>query len=573
MSIVREFFKALNEEEAKFVARLAEDRLGLQLRCALSELDWICYNIQRAEEQSFEHQEHHYILQLGVTRLIYLALSARPSFDVPFVSFPRWLELSKAVLETASALGMIQHGRRVAQSVAMGVGKISRGEKGEFKVELPEKLINESGHERDVLEGFTSESSHRFQSVLQTKFGQDLASEIEEKLSALVRPWATHFIGYDADPLLDDYFFGLAYQKVQLQEGFDTFHYGLKFGGVRYQSYVLGLTFLVSNYMRHERFAEALVRKDNSIALENILTITSDVGAFVADLREAVNHFGKVYEDFEELSVEGARIVFDVLSCGRHSLELVSAPGSPIPLVIQCSDQGFIRCLMGAKSEPVRFLLEALRYHFPKEYDRNQGSRESSFQRAAKRVLGNAFKDLEFYENLRIKAAGKMLTDIDLVVVEKATGVVLLCQLKHQELYGFNLHAEHIRGGRLVKQAQEWLIAVDGWLEQVGPSGLRGALRLPSEFPALQIHRTVIARHFAHQLKGLASREGALYASWPQLVLATEMASLEPARCGLSDLINRLREIPQLQSTYEHQSEGSAKWTIGDLTFVTFQPE
>lgn len=44
MSIVREFFKALNEEEAKFVARLAEDRLGLQLRCAFSELDVICYN-------------------------------------------------------------------------------------------------------------------------------------------------------------------------------------------------------------------------------------------------------------------------------------------------------------------------------------------------------------------------------------------------------------------------------------------------------------------------------------------------------------------------------------------------
>lgn len=325
--------------------------------------------------------------------------------------------------------------------------------------------------------------------------------------------------------------------------------------------------------MRHERFAEALVRKDKSIALENVLTITSDVDAFVADLREAVNHFGKVYEDFEELSVEGARVVFNVLSCGRHSLELVSAPGSPIPLIVQCSDQGFIRCLMGGKSEPVRFLLEALRQHFPKEYDRNQASREKAFQQAAKRILGNAFKDLDFYENLKVKAAGKILTDIDLVVIEKATGIVLLCQLKHQELYGFNLHAEHIRGGRLVKQAQDWLMAVDGWLKQVGTVGLQRALRLPNEFRALQIHRAVIARHFAHQLKDLASRQEALYASWPQLVLATEMASRQPMRCGLSDLVDRLREIPRLQSAYEHQPEGKAKWTVGDLTFMTFQPE
>lgn len=572
-SVLRNFFEALNKEEAKLAPRFAGDRLGIQLRCALSELDWHHYNATSAQESGYEQQEHYYILQLGVVRLIHLALGSRSSFDVPVVSFPRQPELSKAVLATASALGMIQHGRRIAQHVAMGVGEISEGEQGEFNVKLPERLVNGSGHEKDVLEGFTVESRQQFQRLMQTEPVRKLERDVDEKLSALVHPWGTHFIGYDADPLLDEHFFGLAYHSVQLQEGFDSFHYSLKFGGVRFQNYILALTFLLSNYMRHERFAEALVKKDRSIKLENVLTITSDLEPFIADLREAVNYFGSAFESFEELSAEDARTVFDVLSCGRHSLDLVSAPGSPIPLIVQCSDQGFIRCLAGARSEPVRFLLEALRYHFPKDYDHNQRSREGSLQRAVKRILREAFKDLDFHENLKVKASGKLLTDIDLIVVEKATGIVLLCQLKHQDLYGFNLHAERIRGGRLVDQAQEWLVAVDSWLQQIGLEGLRSSLQLRNGLPPLQVYRLIIAKHFAHQLKDLASHQDALYANWPQLVLATEVASRESERRGLVELVDRLREIPALQSAYEHQPEGRTKWSVGDLTFVTFQPE
>ncbi len=570
---VNNFFDVLNREEAKLVPRLASDRLGIYLKCALSEFDLYHYNLRRSQSPTLEDQERHYILQLGVTRLTYLALRSRPSFDVPVVNFTRYPELSLEVLEIASALGIIQHGRRMAQYVAMGVGEISINERGDFNVELPENLTNNSGHEKDILERFILESRRRFGNLLQTAPLQKLEKEVGEKLSDLVYPWETHFIGYDADPLLDDYFFGLAYHHVQLQEGFDTFHYALKFGGVCYQNYVLALTFLVSNYMRHEKFAEALIRKERSIKIENVLTITSDVGPFIADLREAVNHFGRVYENFEELGEDGARTVFNVLSHGRHSLDLVSAPGSPLPLVVQCSDQGFIRCLAGARSEPVRFLLEALRYHFPKDYDRNQRSREGSLQQAIKRILGKAFVGLEFHENLRARVAGKLLTDIDLVVIERTTGVVLLCQLKHQDLYGFNLHAERIRGERLIGQAQEWIAAVDQWLQQIGMEGLRRALQLGDKFPALQIHRLVIGKHFAHQLKDLSSHQGALYASWAQLVLATEVASQEPELHGLIDLVNRLQEIPAIQSTYQHEPERRTKWTVGDLTFVTFQSE
>lgn len=570
-SILKLFYEALNKEEEKFYTLFARDRLGVYLRCAISEFDWCHYNISRIPELDYEQQEHYYILRLGVVRLIHLALDGRRSFDVPVISFPRRPELSKVVLEIASALGMIQHGRRVAQYVSMGVGLISTDQQGVFNVELPEKILNGSGHEQDVLEGFTLESRTRFKNMMQSDSIKKIEGEVEEKLFSLVRPWENHFIGYDADPLLDDYFFGIAYQNIQLQEGFDSFHYSLKFGGVRYQHYVLALTFIISNYMRHERFSEALIKKNATTRLENVLTITSDVASFTDSLREAVNYFGAAYEDFEELGVEDARTVFDVLSCGRHSLDLVSVPGSPTPLIVQCSEQGFIRCLAGSSSEPVRFMLEALRLRFPKDYDRNQCSREESLQRAIKRVLGDSFSGIYFIDNVKIKSNGRVLTDIDLIVVEKVTGIVLLCQLKHQDLYGFNLHAERIRGGRLVEQVGGWLAAVDSWLQSVGERGLRSALRLHNSIPQTRIYRMVIARHYAHQLKEVALLRKALYANWPQLLSATKVASRESAERGLAGLIERILEIPHLQSAYEYQPEGRTRWAVGDLKFSTSQ--
>jgi hypothetical protein len=568
---INQFFAALTREEARFTSRFAEDRLGVDLRCALNELNLVHYQVTRSQELAYEGMEAYYILQVGITRLIYHSLTSLPSFDVPVVLFPRDPDLAYDVMETVTALGMIQHGRRVAQRVSMGTGAINVDENGVFTIELPSRLPNEAGHESEVRERLILEARERFAILLNTEEGVKLAEEVKHKLAELVYPWATHYIGYDADPLLDIFFFGLATRQTQMEEGYDSFHFATKFGGITYQAYVLALTFVIAHYLRHEAFAEVLVSKDRSIALENVLTITSDIDGFVADMREAVNFFGTDYESFEEIDLVQARTVFDVLSCGRHSVELVSAPGAPIPFIVQCSDEGFIHCHAGARSQPFRFLLESLRHHFPKDYDRNQGSRERSLQQAVRRILGKPFAGLDFRENIKAKVGGKLLTDIDLVVIEKQSGTILLCQLKHQDPYGTSIHAERTRGDRLVKETRTWLEAVQAWLGDIGAEGLRQTLRLDFRLQKDRIHTLVIARHFAHQLKDTASCHGALYATMTQLLAAA--TSVEPGGrpSELGALLDRLMEIPRFQAHYEHQPEIPTNWRIGELKFVTFQ--
>ncbi|MFG0873147.1 hypothetical protein ACF8QD_05510, partial [Aeromonas media] len=225
----------------------------------------------------------------------------------------------------------------------------------------------------------------------------------------------------------------------------------IEFGGIKIQHYMLALKFLVSHSIRHERFAEALVKKCPEIKLENVLTISADIGPFVESIRDALNYFGSVYEGFEEIGMDQASKIFSVLTYGRENLNLIDPPGSPYPLSIKCSESGVIRALFGAHSEPVRYLLESLRYHFPKDYDKNQAAREASLQRAVRRVIDETCKSIEYLENVRMRANGQVLSDIDLVALEKSTGTIVFFQLKHQELYGAEVHSKTIRNDRLKK--------------------------------------------------------------------------------------------------------------------------
>ena len=97
-------------------------------------------------------------------------------------------------------------------------------------------------------------------------------------------------------------------------------------------------------------------------------------------------------------------------------------------------------------------------------------------QTAIKRVLNDGFSGLEYLENIKIKLRGSEVTDIDLVVTEKATGTVLLCQLKYQDLYGADIHSRHIRTTRLKDHTSRWLASLTNWIGAVGDSGhLTGA--------------------------------------------------------------------------------------------------
>ncbi|AVP95344.1 hypothetical protein [Aeromonas rivipollensis] len=574
MSILTSFFKDLNEEEAKFAPTLAGDNLGLIMRCAVNELDWYYYNYSRTPEPNNEQREQLYIIQLGVARLIKIVLESRESFDVPVVTTTRKSDLAIKVLSLVSALGIVQHGRRVAQTIAGGVGEIKKTGKAEYEISLPKDIEDDAFYERAVLEHYNTESRKRFADIFRHEKWQEMEKEVDKKLDELVYPFMNHYIGYGADPILDEYFLGLASHEVSLQEGYDTYHYAIEFGGIKIQHYMLALKFLVSHSIRHERFAEALVKKCPEIKLENVLTISSDIGQFVESIRDALNYFGSVYEGFEEIGMDQASKIFNVLTYGRENLNLIDPSGSPYPLSIKCSESGVIRALFGAHSEPVRYLLESLRYHFPKDYDKNQAAREASLQRAVRRVIDETCKSIEYLENVRMRANGQVLSDIDLVALEKSTGTIVFFQLKHQELYGAEVHSKTIRNERLKKQSMDWMRAVEVWVSNSGIEGVVKALQLPKSWAQnVQIIQVVLSRHYAYALRGIVDGEHSTFANWPQFFNTAQLTREKYKYPTLKDLLSVLQETQDKAERITYLPEPITRWKVRELEFLITQEE
>ncbi|MDR6382082.1 hypothetical protein [Paraburkholderia caribensis] len=573
-STLKQFYLALDREEAAIQESLSEDRRGLFLKAAISELDWYCYNYALRGEPNSEEVEQFYLFQLGVARLIQLSLDAAPAYVFPSVMFRRDASIALPVLEIIGGLGMIEHGRRVAQSVASGLCSIERVAEDEYRISLPTLIPDQQYYERAISDHYRDQHRKQIESLtVESEFGMNIALEVKKHLVENVYPFQEHFIGYDATPLLDDYFFALAFIEVQLADGYDSFNGAVRFGNVRYRNYLLALTFLVSISMRHERFAEALVEKHRDVKLENVLTVTADTGGFIESLMSAVNRFGEVDSDFEPVTMEEAQTMFDVLSVGRSSTDLLGRPGAALPIIVQSSDQGFIRCVTAARLAPVQFLLDSLRFHFPKDYAKHQQTREGAMQAAVKRALNSGFSTaFEYRENIKVRLNGRELTDIDLVIIEKKTNTVVLCQLKHQELFGQDLRAQEVRTSRLRQQIATWLSALDTWVNSVGDGGICASLRLPRQAVPLRVLRLIITRHYSFPLADLALDDTTAHGTWLQLVNSLALIRSDAgSAAALGDLIPQLKKMEAPGGVQTHIDEPRSEWIIDRLKFTIMQ--
>ena len=568
-SPVQKFLQCLEREESIFRAKLASDETGILLRAAINEFDWFHYNYSQLSSPNQEQSENYYFCRLGLTRIFRLVFEAVDEFAFPVVQFKRRGDISRSALELLSAIGMIEHGRRVAHSAKTGFCKIRQSGDRKFHFLLPEKLIDAGYHEKSLLNYYISEEKRVFQERLGLSVSDATLSSIENKLSELVYVFHGHFIGYDADPLIDDYFWGLAYSEIQLQEGFDTFHFSTEFGGVPFQKYMLATIFLVSIALKHKSFCDALVAKAPHIQRENILTISADWDGMVKSIAEVLNTYGLRYEGYTNTSVDEASRIASVLALSRCNCSMLARPHAPLPYLVKVSDTGVVKLIGGAQSEPVHFLLHSLRHHFPKEYDKNQQQREGSFQRALEALLDRAFGGLEFRTNVKVRRDRRVLTDIDFVVIDRSLGLLVLCQLKYQDLYGADIIAQSSRTRRLCEESIKWLDGMSDWVSDVGQSGLKSALQLEHGFEVKRVSRLVLSKHFAHPLGGIRTKENFSYSNWLQLINAI---SLMEANQGEFRTIAGLLRVLDDQNTgarvVEHLEEPPTKYTIGDTEFT-----
>ncbi|MDB5818170.1 MAG: hypothetical protein JWQ11_1810, partial [Rhizobacter sp.] len=158
-----------------------------------------------------------------------------------------------------------------------------------------------------------------------------------------------------------------------------------------------------------------------------------------------------------------------------------------------------------------------------------------------------------------------------LAVIEPATGSILLVQLKHQDIYGMDVHSGHLRATRLKAQVQRWLASVAKWVSTVGEPGVRASLQLGKAFPTMTTFRVVITRHYSFPLKDVEVDEDMAFGNWNQFFNATLLAKHEKTQPSLADIVRMLKLSQEAGGTQEHLEEPRSLWVIDDMRFTIEQ--
>lgn len=568
-SILSDFFNSLTIQEEKIYPILENDKSGMIFRSAINELNLMNYKGISEYNGTLGQDEYYYIFKLGVSRLLKITLEKNKNFDLPAVMFLRDSVISEETHYIVKGLGMIEHGRRVGQSVNSGYSEIDKDGKNSFKITLSSNLIDEENYE-NTLSYLCKKNNLRKRNIfLSSEYIKKLNKEMSNKMIELVYIYNNHFIGYNSDPILDEYYFALAYNELSNQDGFDTFHFSAKIGGITFQNYKLAIAFIMSVITKHEKFAESLIIKEPSILIENILTTSLDSEEFIEHMCIAINYFESQLQEHSPLELRDAKKIFEVLSYSRSNIKVLDRPSAELPMLIQSSKSNFFCCIAARYSAPLQYLHDSLRFNFSKEYDKLQQSREKSLQNTIKIIFDNNFNGLKRIDNIKIKENGKIKTDIDLIIIEEKTGSVFLCQLKHQDLYGSDIHAKHIRTTRLKEQASYWLSTINSWLDKTSNEKIRKTLQINSKLKNLKFYKIFITRHYAFSLKDISKSNDTAYFNLLQLfnTIKEAIQDNKSTEKSISIIIEKSKELETTFGNIKYIKEPQSIWKIDDLCF------
>jgi hypothetical protein len=571
--IIREFLDALALEEEHVRRDVATDHLGIAFRTALNELDWYVWNYAQQQEPTEDQEEQYYLISLGVARLIRLMLEIHDNFRFPALTIRRQSGPFRRVLRVVTHLGFIQHGRRVVDMAFAGICQATRATAGRFEFIIPAGIVNHGAVEEDISNHFARETARVRHEYMQKPEGRNLQTVVDNLHHETVFVFREHFMGYGADPLLDLYYFQIAWSDLKNAKGFDSFNELREFGGIIYLKYTLAAAIVISLCLKHEAFCRALVKKHPEIRMEDILTISADRDGFIESIREGLDHFGRDFLHYTPTTAEQAEQIFETIAVTRRNADLLDGAFPALPCIIEFAQGGIVKCLAG-RYRQMEFLLNSLRRAYPRECDAYQQLREASFQTAVEGLLGSSFPDLEMRRNIKLRKEGRELTDIDLTIIDRAQGHLLLIQLKFQDIASAEFRVEASRMGRFRDESIRWLDTVAKWLNSTDEQTLRSTFRIPRGMRINRVRKLVLGRHHAWSLRSVRLDDDTVFASWNQLINAVMLMKKQQGDFRtLNGLHTILRTYIVNTPDRYHRDEGTVEYVLDSLKFAVVQAD
>lgn len=337
-------------------------------------------------------------------------------------------------------------------------------------------------------------------------------ANFQEELKRLMFRWETPqgvMVGYHASPQLDDHFIGAVFDHVSACREKSGIHPEASIRGINASDVHVVVMFLMSARLKHTQFVAIAKRQWPDVNYWMSLTIWKPKSEIVAELSGATR--------IDPIIVSA---IIDLLTIGQEKNPDFSSDVDPlIPFFIKISE---------------RYLLEPASILFLNPFDiiarlnPDQKTRQAISDKREGLMLtnlnglfqGNRYIRIE--APVRLRTAGRIVTDIDGAILDLITGELALFQLKWQDFRGANLKQTISRAKNFVGAVSTWAKTTSSWIDENGIENLLRSLRAPSiaHTPVKSVHLFAIGQMSARfgQYGYESENNNLAISTWPQFL-------------------------------------------------------
>ncbi len=337
--------------------------------------------------------------------------------------------------------------------------------------------------------------------------------EVTEKMRRLVKPFESHYIQYNAESEVDEYYTDLAHIIAPQLFGWDAFPESAVFGGIPYRRYLDAVLMLVGFARKHIDFCMLLCEKHPGISLVDVLALP---GKWTDTCRYLSYGLDLPFEACEQIL---ATTSMTAENAGHHLLVPHAAP-APHYMI---GSGSAVRLMAGCLDSPFQFMLREIRRRFRSDWDRSVDDREHVFRTYLIAAFAPFNRVAFFGDSIKISTdLGE--TDIDAFALDPGAGVAGLFQLKWQDPFGSSMRERESRKTNFLKNGNAWIGKVCRWIAQRRMQQTLLSTGIPREWidGINETRLFVLGRHFSHFSGEGAMDERAAWGTWPQVLRLLE---------------------------------------------------
>jgi hypothetical protein len=397
------------------------------------------------------------------------------------------------------------------------LAKISRTSDEIFECVFNESAAGVEKLEKDDLDIFNVLLGRRYQREDVWKKLNARRPEIIKRMNKLVRPWRKHYIIYDAEPEVDDFYHDLSALVAPTRLGFDCFPPQAMFGGLPFGKYIECVRVLMGFAFKHMDFCLLLCGRRPEINPIDIISLP----------HKWVNSVRYVSYALNVSEAEAEQLLVMTTMTPENAPHHLRVPAGPLACQYMLGRGSAVRSIHGCLENPFQFMLRELHRKFPTDWDKSVDAREAIFRNDLFHIFTSFNRVVCFTDNVNIStSAGK--TDIDALAVDVVSKVVGVFQLKWQDLFASSMRERESKKTNFLKTGNAWVKRVSQWLIEGKMSETLISLGLPKEL-ATQIKTArlfVLGRNFSHFSGDCPMDERAAWGTWPQVLRLLEVKAV-----------------------------------------------